>query len=230
MIRLFKFSWKLIHFVSLSNQPISEQLILCSCFSVAVSCYPGHREHLNMFSRLIETNHKIIIKIIAPPCMRFYPIVETKRTPRTRSTFIVLDFTNKQKLNHAIIKINPIIMNRNNKRANEWLWLERTRARTRAFRYSVVPSSVWLPSQQQHQQWRRWLSIAHRTTLSFLLCTSVRCVCMSSSGHYMCAVCLCTFDAPTWFGRSFDDMSLTLLFSFHWFFSIRIAQRSRMGR
>lgn len=43
------------------------------------------------------------------------------RQPRTR--FIVHSM-HKQKLNHTIIKINPIIMNRNNKRANEWLWPE----------------------------------------------------------------------------------------------------------
>lgn len=55
---------------------------------------------------------------------------------------------------------------------------------------SSASISVVLPSSHKHQQRWRSLSIAHRTTLSFLLRLCLVCMLIRFSGHYMC-----TFDA-----------------------------------
>lgn len=108
----------------------------------------------------------------------------------------------KQKLNHTIIKINPIIIIIMNRKYtndwNEWLWLERV---ILLLRPSIVNNDddVYLP----------------RASDNIIVSASlVTCMLIRNSGHYTCNVHLrrSRVISPSTF-----TMSSTLLFSLHWF-------------
>lgn len=101
-------------------------------------------------------------------------------------------------------------MNRNNKRANEWLWLEREHFCCCPLTSMNNDADGYLSRIGQHYRF-------------CFVCASH--ACWFDFRAISCA--MCTFGALVWFGHHFT-MSSTLLFSSHWFFR-SVSHRSQSG-